>query len=78
MNPNNLIYTYKTEGRSPKYFSNYQNLIDLFIDLRYGNINPKEVLKNQINFKADLDEKKKKRNRKSKTENQSAIQIFVH
>ena len=39
------MYTYKTEGRRPKYFSNYQNLIDLFIDLRYGNINPKEVLK---------------------------------
>ena len=74
-----MIYTYKTEGRSPKYFSNYQNLIDLFIDLRYGNINPKEVLKNQINFKADLDEKKrKKRNRKSKTENRSVIQIFFH
>ena len=73
------MYTYKTEGRSPKYFSNYQNLIDLFIDLRYGNINPKEVLKNQINFKADLDEKKrKKRNRKSKTENRSVIQIFFH
>ena len=53
------MYTYKTEGRSPKYVSNYQNLIDLFIDLRYGNINPKEVLKkNQINFKVDLDEKK--------------------
>ena len=74
-----MIYTYKTEGRSPKYFSNYQNLIDLFIDLRYGNLNPKEVLKNQINFKADLDEKKKKkRNRKSKTENRSVIQIFFH
>ena len=74
-----MIYTYKTEGRSPKYFSNYQNLIDLFIDLRYGNINPKEVLKNQINFKADLDEKKrKKRNRKPKTENRSVIQIFFH
>ena len=66
-----MIYTYKTEGRSPKYFSNYQNLIDLFIDLRYGNLNPKEVLKNQINFKADLDEKKKKKeieNQKQKTE----------
>ena len=63
-----MIYTYKTEGRSPKYFSNYQNLIDLFIDLRYGNLNPKEVLKNQINFKADLDEKKKKK-KKSKNKN---------
>ena len=71
------MYTYKTEGRSPKYFSNYQNLIDLFIDLRYGNINPKEVLKkNQINFKVDLDEKKW--NRKSKTKNRSVIQTFFH
>ena len=31
MNPNNSIYKYKTEGISPKGFSNYQNLIDLFI-----------------------------------------------
>ena len=31
MNPNNLIYKYKTEAISPKSFSNYQNVIDLFI-----------------------------------------------
>ena len=37
-NPNNLIYRYKTKGRSPKDFSNYQNPIDLFINLRDGNI----------------------------------------
>ena len=44
--------------------------------LRDGNINPKEVLKNQINFKSDLGEiKKKNGNPKSKPENQiSAIQ----
>ena len=45
LNPNNLIYRYKTEGISPKDFSNYQNLIYLFISLRDGNINPREVIK---------------------------------
>ena len=45
INPNNLIYRYKTEGISPKDFSNYQNLIYLFISLRDGNINPREVIK---------------------------------
>ena len=54
MNPDNLIYKYKTEGRRPKDFSVYQNLTDLFKNLRYGYINPKEVLKSQINFKSHL------------------------
>ena len=40
INPNNLIYKYKTEGRSSKDISDYQNLIDLFINLRDGNVNP--------------------------------------
>ena len=44
---------------SPKDFINYQNLIDLFKNLRDGNINPKEALKNQTNFKSDLGEKEK-------------------
>ena len=30
IDPNNLTYKYKTEGRGPKNFSNYQNLVDLF------------------------------------------------
>ena len=55
INPNNFIYKDKTERISLKDFSNYQNLIVL----RDGNINPKEVLKNQINFKSDLGEIKK-------------------
>ena len=59
MNPNNLIYKYKTEGRSSKDFSN-QNLIDLFINLWDGNIDPKEVLKSQINFKNQIWAKSKK------------------
>ena len=49
-----MIYKYRTEGRTPKGFSNYQNLIDLLINLNDDNINPKEVLKNQLNFKSDL------------------------
>ena len=59
INPNNLIYKYKTKGISPKDFSNYQNLIDLFINLRDGNIDPNEVLKNEMNFKSGLGEIKK-------------------
>ena len=50
-NPNNLIYKYKTEGRSLKDFGNHQDRIDLFINLTNGNVNPREVLKNQIDFK---------------------------
>ena len=65
INPNNLIYRYKTEVISPKDFSDYQNPIDLFINLRDGNINPRSVIKDQINFKLDLGELKKG-NEKSK------------
>ena len=54
-----MIYKYKTEGRIPKDFRNYQNLIDLFRNLRDSNINPKEVLK----FRSDLGEIKKKKSR---------------
>ena len=68
-----MKYKYKTEVRSSKDFSNYQNLIDLFINLRDGNVNPREVLKNQINFKSDLN-KIKKGNPKSNSEHQCLIQ----
>ena len=54
-----MIYKNKTEGSSPKDFRNYQNLIDLFKNLRDGSINSKKVLKNQNNFKSDLGEIKK-------------------
>ena len=54
INPDNLIYNYKTKIISLKDFRNYQNPIELFKDLRDDNINPKEVLKDQINFKSDL------------------------
>ena len=55
----NLIYKYKTEGRSPTDFRNYQNPIKLLKDLRDGNVNPKEVLINHINFKSDLNKRRK-------------------
>ena len=41
INPNNLICSYKNEGRSPKDFCVYQNLIDLLKKVRDSNINPK-------------------------------------
>ena len=69
INRNNLIYKYKTVRRGPKYFSDYQNLIDLFINSRDGNVNSREVLKNKIDFKSDLG-KIKKGNPKSKSEDQ--------
>ena len=67
-----MIYKYKTEGISPKDFSNYQNLINLFINLRDGNANPRKVLKNQIDFKSYLGEIKKG-NPKSKSEDQISV-----
>ena len=49
-----MIYWLKTKGISRKGCSNYQNLIDLLNELRDGNINPEEVLKDQRNFKSYL------------------------
>ena len=49
-----LIQKYKIEKTSSKNFSVYQNQIDLYKNLKDSNINPKEVLKNQINFESDL------------------------
>ena len=64
INSDDLIYKYKTEGRSLKDLKNYQHVVELFTDLRDGNINQKEVLKDQFNNKSNLGEIKK---RKSKT-----------
>ena len=50
ISPNNLTYKYKTERRIPKDFSNYQNLRDLFINLRDGNVNQREVSKTEIDL----------------------------
>ena len=41
----NFIHKYKPEGRSPKDFSFYKNLIDLFKNLRAGAIKPKKSIK---------------------------------
>ena len=51
INPNNLIYYYKNEGRRSKNFSGYQNSIDLLINLRDGYVNPREILKKIIELK---------------------------
>ena len=41
-----ILYTFKTDGNEPKDFGNYQMLLKLFEDLKNGNINRKDVLKN--------------------------------
>ena len=43
INPNNLIYRYKTGGKSPKDLRNYQDSINLFKNLRDVKVNPTEV-----------------------------------
>ena len=72
IDPNKLIYECKTEERSPKDFRDYQNPVDLFKNLKDSNVNPREVLKNPINFKSDLG-KIKKGNPKSKSEDQISV-----
>ena len=72
-----MIYKYKTEGRSLEDFSDYQNPIDLLIDLRDGNVNPREVLKNQIDFKSDLGEIKNA-NPNLKLKDQISVQNVQH
>ena len=56
IDPNNLVYIFKTGGNEPKDLGSYQMLLKLFKDLRDGDINPKKVLKNQARFKSDLSE----------------------
>ena len=51
-------------------------MVDLFINLRGSNVNPKEVVKNLINFKSDLGEIRKG-NPKSKTENWFFLEIIL-
>ena len=62
----------KLKKRNPKDFSKYQNLIDLFKDLRYVNVNPRKVLKNQTDFKSHLDQVKEG-NQKSKSKDQISV-----
>ena len=72
-----MIYKYKNEGISPKDFRSYQDPLKLFKGLRDGNINPKEVLKDQISFKSGLG-KIKKRNPKSKSKDQISVILFFY
>ena len=58
-NTNISICKYKTEGVNLTDFGGYEKLIDSFKILKDRNINPKEVLKNQISFKSDQGEIKK-------------------
>ena len=51
-----ILYTFKTDGNESKDFGSYQMLLKLFEDLENGNINRKDVLKNQARFKSDLSE----------------------
>ena len=67
------MYMGKTEGRSPKDIINYGKLKNLFTNSRDSNINPKEVLKYQINFKSYLSEIKKI---KSKIKNIKSINVI--
>ena len=73
-----MIYNYKTERRSLKDFRSQQNPIKLFKDLRDGNVNPKEVLKSQINFKSDLNEIKKGNANLKLEEQISVVQNVEH
>ena len=56
IDPNNLVYIFKTGENELKDFWNYQMPLKLFEDLRDGDTNPKKVLENQARFKSDLNE----------------------
>ena len=51
---NKLIYNFKTKEKLPKDFRNYQVSLKLFENLKDGDVDPKEVLKNKLKFKSDL------------------------
>ena len=51
INPNKLIYEFKTEGKISEKFRDYRMPLELFENLRDGDLNPKEVLKNQVTYK---------------------------
>lgn len=76
INLDHLIYKYKTGGRSQKDFESYQNLRELFKNLRDSNVNPREFLKDKINFKSDLGKIRKGNPDFILEEQISLIQIF--
>ena len=56
------MYEHKTKGRSPKDCSDYQHLIELFINLRDGSVSPRKMKlknENEIDLKPDVEEIKK-------------------
>ena len=54
IDPNNLVYVQSTAKNNLKDFGKYQMPMKLFEDLRDGQIDPKEVFKNQARLKSDL------------------------
>ena len=71
-----MIYKYKTGVRSRKDFESYQNLRELFKNLRDSNVNSREFLKDKINFKSDLGKIRKENPDVILEEQISVIQIF--
>ena len=71
-----MIYKYKTGGRSRKDFESYQNLRELFKNVRDSNVNSREFLKDKINFKSDLGKIRKENPDVILEEQTSVIQIF--
>ena len=59
INTEDLIYKCKTEKGRSKDSRDYKKLIGLCKNLTDCNVDLKEILKNQIKFKSDLDEIKK-------------------
>ena len=82
IDPNNLVYEFKTGGNNPKEFRNYWAPLKLFNDLRDGNVNPKDILKNQVRFKSDLSDitidGEKSEDQKNVTKNFLEIMLFYY
>ena len=52
---NKLVYVYSDSNKNyPTGFRNYRKQQKLFEDLRHGEVNPREVLKNQEIFKSGM------------------------
>ena len=51
-----MFYKFSSTEKKLKDFRNYQMPWKLFENLRDGDINPKEVLRNQARFKSDLND----------------------
>ena len=69
-----MFYEFKTEEKIPKVLRDYQMPLELFENLRDGNLNPKEILKNQVKFKLHLNKTKIGSN---KSEDQKNIRNII-